>query len=116
MAAPKVELGLPPLGLYVHMPWCVRKCPYCDFNSHALKGELPADDYVDALQKCLATLPARSRQLLQSTYADGVGRAAAAKQIGMGLEGIKSALRRLRAWLHDCITQRLQRERLEDER
>ncbi len=39
----------PPLGLYVHLPWCVRKCPYCDFNSHALHGELPADDYIEAL-------------------------------------------------------------------
>ncbi len=36
-------------GLYVHMPWCVRKCPYCDFNSHALTGSLPEADYVDAL-------------------------------------------------------------------
>ena len=40
---------LPPLALYVHMPWCVRKCPYCDFNSHALAGALPADRYLDAL-------------------------------------------------------------------
>lgn len=38
-----------PLGLYVHMPWCVRKCPYCDFNSHALKGDLPAHEYLEAL-------------------------------------------------------------------
>ena len=38
-----------PLGLYVHLPWCVRKCPYCDFNSHALRGELPANAYLDAL-------------------------------------------------------------------
>ena len=36
-------------GLYVHIPWCVRKCPYCDFNSHALKRALPDTDYVDAL-------------------------------------------------------------------
>ncbi|MDN5850404.1 MAG: radical SAM family heme chaperone HemW [Nitrococcus sp.] len=38
-----------PLALYVHLPWCVRKCPYCDFNSHALRGNLPAEAYVDAL-------------------------------------------------------------------
>lgn len=42
-------MELPPLSLYVHLPWCVRKCPYCDFNSHAVKGDLPADDYVQAL-------------------------------------------------------------------
>jgi len=39
----------PPLALYVHLPWCVRKCPYCDFNSHAKRGELPFADYIDAL-------------------------------------------------------------------
>jgi len=39
----------PPLALYVHIPWCVRKCPYCDFNSHAQGGALPVDDYVAAL-------------------------------------------------------------------
>ena len=42
---------LPPLSLYVHIPWCVKKCPYCDFNSHALKGGIPEEAYVDALLK-----------------------------------------------------------------
>ncbi|HUA78887.1 MAG TPA: radical SAM family heme chaperone HemW [Dyella sp.] len=39
----------PPLALYVHMPWCVKKCPYCDFNSHGLRGEPPYAAYVDTL-------------------------------------------------------------------
>ena len=42
-----------PLSLYVHLPWCVRKCPYCDFNSHALHGEIPEGAYVDALLRDL---------------------------------------------------------------
>jgi oxygen-independent coproporphyrinogen-3 oxidase len=42
-------LSTPPLSLYIHLPWCVAKCPYCDFNSHALDGALPEDRYVDAL-------------------------------------------------------------------
>jgi len=40
---------LPPLSLYVHFPWCVKKCPYCDFNSHQARGELPEREYVEAL-------------------------------------------------------------------
>ena len=40
---------LPPLSLYIHIPWCVRKCPYCDFNSHEADGEVPERRYVDAL-------------------------------------------------------------------
>ena len=39
----------PPLSLYVHIPWCVQKCPYCDFNSHQARGEIPEADYVGAL-------------------------------------------------------------------
>ncbi len=45
---------LPPLGLYVHLPWCEKKCPYCDFNSHEHKGEIPEDAYIDALLDDLA--------------------------------------------------------------
>ncbi len=42
--------ALPPLSLYVHFPWCVRKCPYCDFNSHEAKGGFPEEDYLAALR------------------------------------------------------------------
>ena len=52
----RVEVGarprfaaLPPLALYVHIPWCIRKCPYCDFNSHQANGDVPEPAYVDAL-------------------------------------------------------------------
>ncbi|PNH87870.1 radical SAM family heme chaperone HemW [Vibrio diazotrophicus] len=45
----------PDLSLYVHIPWCVQKCPYCDFNSHALKAEIPEDHYIDALLEDLDT-------------------------------------------------------------
>ena len=48
--------ALPPLAAYVHLPWCVRKCPYCDFNSHERTGALPEGEYVDALVADLEAL------------------------------------------------------------
>tara|TARA_R110001583_G_scaffold26757_2_gene96236 strand:- start:2874 stop:4016 length:1143 start_codon:yes stop_codon:yes gene_type:complete len=42
-------LQLPPLSLYIHIPWCIEKCPYCDFNSHKLRGEIPERAYLEAL-------------------------------------------------------------------
>ncbi len=48
----------PPLSLYIHIPWCVKKCPYCDFNSHGLKDALPESAYIDALLRDLeSSLP-----------------------------------------------------------
>ncbi|NOH72929.1 radical SAM family heme chaperone HemW [Vibrio pectenicida] len=49
------QLIPPPLSLYVHIPWCVQKCPYCDFNSHALKTEIPEQEYIAALLQDLDT-------------------------------------------------------------
>ena len=42
-------LQLPPLSLYIHIPWCIEKCPYCDFNSHKLRGEIPEQAYLQAM-------------------------------------------------------------------
>ncbi|AGQ39675.1 TPA: radical SAM family heme chaperone HemW [Mannheimia haemolytica] len=44
-----MNLILPPLSLYIHIPWCVQKCPYCDFNSHAQKGLIPEQEYIEHL-------------------------------------------------------------------
>jgi oxygen-independent coproporphyrinogen-3 oxidase len=63
----------PPLSLYVHLPWCLRKCPYCDFNSHEVRsGELPEQRYLDALVADLeAALPLVWGRLVQSIFIGG---------------------------------------------
>ena len=68
----KNMLTTPPLSLYVHLPWCVRKCPYCDFNSHERKGELPFDAYVDALIRDLDfDLPLAWGRVVHSVFFGG---------------------------------------------
>jgi oxygen-independent coproporphyrinogen-3 oxidase len=63
---------LPPLSLYVHVPWCLRKCPYCDFNSHEARGELPEGEYVDALVADLeASLPKIYGRRLHTIFIGG---------------------------------------------
>ena len=47
-------IPLPPLSLYIHIPWCIKKCPYCDFNSHAVKADMPEAAYIAALLNDLA--------------------------------------------------------------
>ena len=63
---------MPPLGLYVHLPWCVRKCPYCDFNSHQVRNEIPAEAYVAALLNDLEQdLPLVRGRTVSSVYFGG---------------------------------------------
>ena len=63
---------LPPLSLYIHVPWCVRKCPYCDFNSHKADDQIPEDDYVAALLADLQTeLPFVSGRSVQTIFIGG---------------------------------------------
>jgi putative oxygen-independent coproporphyrinogen III oxidase len=54
-------LELPPLSLYIHFPWCARKCPYCDFNSHALHGAIPEENYLHALRDDLEEEAAQAK-------------------------------------------------------
>jgi len=69
----RVELALlPPLALYVHIPWCVRKCPYCDFNSHERAEALPEREYVHKLMSDLeAMLPSVWGRRLVSVFIGG---------------------------------------------
>ena len=64
--------ALPPLSLYVHLPWCLKKCPYCDFNSHEAKGEMPEQRYIDALMADLeASLPLVWGRTVHSIFIGG---------------------------------------------
>ena len=66
--------ALPPLSLYVHLPWCLKKCPYCDFNSHEQKqpGALPESEYLDALRADLeSSLPLVWGRRVQSIFIGG---------------------------------------------
>jgi len=71
-----LNLTLPPLSLYIHIPWCVKKCPYCDFNSHALPADIDAErnetSYIEALLKDLTTeIPLSSDRKLESIFIGG---------------------------------------------
>ncbi|MGE5105542.1 MAG: radical SAM family heme chaperone HemW [Betaproteobacteria bacterium] len=71
LAGPRFR-ALPPLALYVHVPWCIRKCPYCDFNSHAAPEALPEDEYVGALIADLeSALPAIWGRPVLSVFVGG---------------------------------------------
>lgn len=64
--------ALPPLSLYIHLPWCLKKCPYCDFNSHEAKGEFPEQRYLDALRADLeSSLPLIWGRSVHSVFIGG---------------------------------------------
>ena len=94
--AGSVLTSLPPLSVYVHVPWCVRKCPYCDFNSHAVpaSGEIPERAYLDAL-----------RSDLEQALPDVWGRQVISVFIGGGTPSLLSAagLDELLAMLRACL-------------
>lgn len=91
----QVCFALPPLALYIHIPWCVRKCPYCDFNSHAAGPTLPEQDYVDAL---LADLDAdlhhiHGRELTSIFFGGGTPSLFSANALGRLLDGVERRVR-----------------------
>lgn len=66
------QFSAPPLALYIHIPWCVRKCPYCDFNSHEAHGSIPEMDYIRALIADLEQdLPRVAGRTVQSIFIGG---------------------------------------------
>ncbi|WP_404799676.1 radical SAM family heme chaperone HemW [Actinobacillus succinogenes] len=92
------ELTLPPLSLYVHIPWCVQKCPYCDFNSHGQKGEIPERDYVrhlltDLRQDLTRYAASVNGRALQSIFiGGGTPSLFSAENIGELLHGIRAQI------------------------
>jgi oxygen-independent coproporphyrinogen-3 oxidase len=90
-----MALIAPPLALYLHFPWCVRKCPYCDFNSHALKAELPQESYLEALLADLDAQPALigDRPIVSLFLGGGTPSLFSPDAIGRLLEAIGKRLR-----------------------
>lgn len=87
-------LKLPPLSLYIHIPWCVQKCPYCDFNSHALKGDVPHQEYVDHLLADLKTdLPmVNGREITTIFIGGGTPSLLSSQAMQQLLDGVRALL------------------------
>ncbi|NWB91288.1 radical SAM family heme chaperone HemW [Pseudomonas agarici] len=92
---PRAPLAqLPPLALYIHIPWCVRKCPYCDFNSHAASPVLPEQAYVDALLADLDQnlLAVHGRELSSIFFGGGTPSLFSAQALGRLLKGVEARI------------------------
>ncbi|MGD2160717.1 MAG: radical SAM protein, partial [Gammaproteobacteria bacterium] len=87
----KPLLRLPPLSLYVHIPWCVRKCPYCDFNSHEAGDKLDETSYVAALMADLEREPdvTRQREIKSIFFGGGTPSLFSAESIDNIIAGIR---------------------------
>ena len=92
--------ALPPLSLYIHYPWCVRKCPYCDFNSHEAKGEPPEEEYLAAVRLDLE----QSLPLIwgRKIYTIFIGGGTPSLMSAKGLDRLMSDLRSLLPLDGDC--------------
>ncbi len=87
-----LALQLPPLALYIHVPWCIRKCPYCDFNSHQANDNIPEADYVAALHSDLRQdLPlVQGRKIASIFFGGGTPSLLSAKAIGQILQDVEA--------------------------
>ncbi|ATF91081.1 radical SAM family heme chaperone HemW [Cedecea neteri] len=87
--------NLPPLSLYIHIPWCVQKCPYCDFNSHALKGDVPHDEYVSHLLRDLDrdVALAQGREVKTIFIGGGTPSLLSSEAMQTLLDGVRSRLK-----------------------
>jgi putative oxygen-independent coproporphyrinogen III oxidase len=86
---------LPPLALYLHFPWCVRKCPYCDFNSHTLRDALPESQYIAALLSDIEAQAGRvdGREVLSIFLGGGTPSLFSPAALGQLFEGVRRHLR-----------------------
>ena len=93
MAAKLTLPELPPLSLYVHLPWCVRKCPYCDFNSYTAGENAPRERYLAALLRDVEVEAKRGngRELISVFLGGGTPSLFSPQQIGLLLDRIATS-------------------------
>lgn len=91
---PPLAPQLPPLALYVHVPWCIRKCPYCDFNSHQANNDIPEAEYVNALRFDLQQdqVLAQGRKITSIFFGGGTPSMLSAAAIGQILQDVENII------------------------